>query len=207
MRHRRPSRRSLCERWPLGLLLAVLLSASLTACGGAEQSGSERAQTRTSGPSNDTLRSSPDDRVSRALPENFALLRSSPDGIPPLVKRTLSGRMPGMAWDLAHRVPVHATSTYWVVPGAKNLCMVATTPKSSAIGFACTSASRALRHGIMNTSLDAISGRRTMVGITPDGTHSALIQSGALTTSVRVRHGRFVLRDSVALPPDQVTLR
>jgi hypothetical protein len=112
-----------------------------------------------------------------------------------------------MAWDLAQRVPVHATSTYWLVPGAKNLCMVATTPKSPAISFACTSSSRALRRGIMHTSLDTISGRRTMVGITPDGTHSALIQSGALTTSVRVRHGRFVLRDSVALPPDQVTLR
>jgi hypothetical protein len=46
-----------------------------------------------------------------------------------------------------------------------------------------------------------------MVGVTPDGTRSALIQSGALTTSVRVRYGRFVLHDSVALPPDQVTLR
>lgn len=112
-----------------------------------------------------------------------------------------------MAWDLAQRVPVHATSTYWLVPGAKDLCMVATTPKSPAISFACTSSSRALRRGIVHTSLDTISGRRTMVGITPDGTHSALIQSGALTTSVRVRHGRFVLRDSVALPPDQVTLR
>lgn len=162
---------------------------------------------RTSGPSNDTLRSSPDDRVSRALPENFALLRSSPDRIPPLVRRTLSGRIPGMAWDLAHRVPVHATGAYWLVPGTKKLCMVATTPKSPAISFACTSASQALRHGIMNTSLDRISGRRTMVGVTPDGARSALIQSGALTTSVRVRHGRFMHRDFVALPPDQVTLR
>jgi hypothetical protein len=207
VRHRRPSRRSLCERWPLGLLLTLLLSASLAACGGAENSGGERPPTRTTRPSNDTLRSSSGGRVSRALSGNFALLRSSPDGIPPLLRRTLKGRIPGMVWELAHRVPVHATSTYWLVPSAKHLCMVATTPTSPAISFACTSAGRALRRGVMNTSLDKISGRRTMVGVTPDGTHSALIQSGALTTSVRVRHGIFVLRDSVALPPDQVTLR
>lgn len=206
MRHRRPSRRSLRERWPLGLLLTLLLSATLTACGGAGRSGSE-ASTRTLGPSNEPLRSSPDDRVSRVLPENFALLRNSPDGIPLSISQALSERIPGMAWDLAHRVPVHATSAYWLVPGAKKLCMVATTPKSPAISFACTSASRALRHGIMSTSLDRISHRRTMVGVTPDGTRSALIRSGASTISVRVRHGRFVHRDSVALPPDQVTLR
>lgn len=112
-----------------------------------------------------------------------------------------------MAWDLAQRVPVQGTNAYWLVPGAKKLCIVATTPKSPAISFACTSASRALRRGIMNTSLNRITRRRTMVGVTPDGTRSALIQSGVLTSSVRVRHGLFVLRDSVALPPDQVTLR
>ncbi len=200
MRHCRPSPRSLCERWPLGLLLALMLAAGLTACGGTEQAGSEPTPTR-------ALRSSPDDRVSHTLFENFALLRSSPDGIPPLVGRTLSRRIPGMAWDLAHRVPVHGTNAYWLVPGAKKLCIVSTTPKSRAISFACTSASQALRRGIMSTSLNRITRRRTMVGVTPDGTRSALIQSGALTTSVRVRHGLFVLRDSVALPPDQVTLR
>lgn len=207
MRHCRPSRRSLCERWPLGLLLILLLLASLTACASTEKSGRERASTRAFGPSIDILRSSSIDRVPRALFENFALLRSSPDGIPSRLRQTLRRGITGMAWDLAHRVPVHETSTYWLVPGAKNLCMVATAPKSPAINFACTSVSQALRRGIAYTSLNTISGRRTMVGVTPDGTHFALIQSDALTTSVRVRHGRFVLRDSVALPPDQVTLR
>lgn len=200
-------RRSPCERWWLGLLLAFMLSVSSTACG-IDQSRNGQTPTRTPQTSNDALRSTPDYRVSpHALAANFALLRTPPDGIPSYVSRKLRGPVPGMSWNLARRVPVPTTSSYWLVPGAGGLCIVATAPESPAIGTVCASANQALRHGIANTSLDTISGKRIIVGVVPTGTHTVVVRSGASTTSVRVRHGLFVLRDSVSSPPDQLTLR
>lgn len=199
-------RRSPCGKWRLGLLLALMLSVSLTACG-TEQSRNQQALTPTPQTSNDTLRRASDGRLSHVLSDSFALLRTPPDGVPPRVRQALSDPIPGMSWSLARRVPVSATSTYWLVPGVEDLCVVATTPKSPTIGTVCASAGEALRHGIANTSLDPTSGRRIIVGVVPRGTRTVLIRSGSLTTSARVRSGHFVLRDLVASPPDRVTLR
>jgi hypothetical protein len=153
------------------------------------------------------MRRESDGRLPHVLSDSFALLRTPPDGIPPRVKQALSDPIPGMSWSLARRVPVSATSAYWLVPGVENLCVVATIPKSPTIGSVCASTGEALRHGIANTSLDPTSGRRIIVGVVPKGTRAVIVRSGNLTTSVRVRHGHFVLRDSVSLPPDQMTLR
>lgn len=199
-------RRSLCGRWQLGLLLALMLSASLTACGN-EQSQNRQALTQTPRTSNDTLLQTSDGRLPHVLSDSFALLRTPPDDIPPRVRKALSDPIPGMSWSLARRVPVSAASTYWLVPGVENLCVVATTPKSSTIGTVCASTGEALRNGIANTSLDPTSGRRIIVGVVPKGTRTVLIRSGSLTASARVHRGHFVLRDSVASPPDRVTLR
>ena len=112
-----------------------------------------------------------------------------------------------MSWRLARRIPVSLPGTYWLVPGARDLCVVATTPKSPAVGTVCASINQALHHGIANTLLDPISGKRIIVGAVPRGTRAVLVQSGSSTTSVRVHHGRFVLRDSLSSPPDKLTLR
>ncbi len=112
-----------------------------------------------------------------------------------------------MSWNLARRIPVSLPGMYWLVPGVNDLCIVATIPRSPAVGTVCASVDQALRHGVANTSLDPSSGRRTIVGVAPNGAHTVLIQSGTSTTSVSVHDGRFVLRDSVPSPPDQLTLR
>jgi hypothetical protein len=187
--------RSVAESWRLGLLLALILSASLTACG-TQQAGSEREPTQT-----------PDEDISRLLYTNFALLRTPPDGIPPTVMQTLRVPVPDMNWSLARRVPVSLPGTYWLSPGSEDLCIVATNPGSPAVGTVCASVNQALRHGIANTSLDPISGKRIIVGVVPNGTRTVLVRSDTSTTSVLVRHGNFMLRDSVSSPPDQLTLR
>ena len=168
--------------------------AGLTACGGP-QDDSERASA-----------GAPEKGMSRLLSTNFALLRTPPDGIPRDVRQILRVPVSGMKWSLARRIPVSLPGTYWLVPGAKHLCLVATTPDSPAVGTVCATANQALRHGVANTSLDPVSGKRLIVGVVPDGTRTVRIRSGASTTSARVRHGTFVLRDSVSAPPDRVTL-
>lgn len=195
---------SLIVRWQLGPLLALMLSVNLMACG-TQQARSGRRPPLTS---RDTLRpAAPGGRISHLLSANFALLRTSPDGIPPTVRRTLRVPVPGMSWSLARRVPVSLPGTYWLVPGAADICVVATIPRSPSVGTVCAKVSQALRHGIANTSLDPISDRRVIVGVAPKGSRTVLIRSGTSTTSVRVRHGIFVHRDTVSAPPDQVTLR
>ena len=144
--------------------------------------------------------------MSSLLSANFALLRTPPDDVPLNVRQALDA-VPGVSWHLARRVPVSLPSKYWLVPGVAKVCVVATTPSSPAVGTVCASVSQALHHGITNTSVDFVSGTRVIVGVVPTGTRTVLVRSGATTSSVRAFHGRFVLRDSVAAPPDEFTLR
>ena len=185
---------SLEERRQPGLLLALILFANLTACG-SQQAVSQSTPSQT------------DEDIPRLLLNNFRLLRTSVDGIPPDVRRTVRVPVPGMSWSLARRVPVSLQGTYWLVPGSEDLCVVATNPESPAVGTVCASVNQALHHGIANTSLDPTSGKRIIVGVVPDGTRTVLVRSGTSATSVRVRHGRFVLRDSVSSSPDLLILR
>jgi hypothetical protein len=194
-------------RWQLGLLLALILPVSLTACG-TQQEGSEQAPSRTARTSRVALsKAAPDGDIPHQLLDNFTLLRTPPNGIPPAIRQSLKVPVSGMSWSLARRVPVSLPGMYWLAPGAEDLCIVATTPKLQSVGTVCASVNQALRHGIANTSLDPVSGRRIIVGVAPKGTHTVLLQSGASTTSVSVRRGRFVLRDTVSSPPDRLTLR
>lgn len=175
----------------LGLLLALMLSVGLMACG-KEEDGEDQALTQP---------------VPRKLVANFALLRTPPDGIPPDVRRILSVPVPGMRWDLARRIPVSLPGAYWLAPGTEALCIVATTPESPAVGTVCAKVNQALRQGVTNASLDPTSGRRVILGVVPDGTRTALVRTDAATASASVHRGSFVLRDSVDGPPDEVTLR
>lgn len=176
----------------LGLLLAIMLCVSTTAC------GTQQAQTKQAASS---------DRVSPLLLANFALLRTPPDGIPLAESHALVGSIPGIRWNLARRIPVSLPGTYWLVPGVANICVVAKTPGSPSLGAVCASVTQALHHGVASTSLNQISGRRVIVGVVPIGTRTVLVRSRATTSSVRAIHGHFVLRDSVAAPPDVLTLR
>ena len=113
-----------------------------------------------------------------------------------------------MRWSLARRIPVSLPGAYWLVPGLADLCIVATAPKSPAVGAGCGSVSQALRHGIAYTSLDTDTGRRLTVGVTPKGTRTVLVRTGTSTTAVRVRRdGRFELQDSTSSPVDELILR
>jgi len=183
-----------------------MLSVSLTACG-AQQEQSERAHTRTRRGSHDPRPPAAlSGRISPLLSANFALLRTPPDGIPSTA-RQVAGSVPGVSWALARRVPVSLPSKYWLVPGVAKICVVAMNPNPPSVGTVCASVSQALHHGIANTSLDSISDRRVIVGVVPTGTRTVLVRSGSTTSSARALHGRFVLRDSVAAPPDEFTLR
>jgi hypothetical protein len=195
------------KRWHLGLLLALALSVTVIACG-TQQERRERPSARTSRPLREMpQRSKANPHVSQLLLSNFELLRAPPEGIPPAIRRSLDVPVFGMRWSLARRIPVRLPGAYWLAPGAENLCIVATTPKSPAIGTVCASVTQALRHGVANTSLDPVSGRRVIVGVAPKGTHTVLLQSGRVTRPVRTRRGYFLLRDDLSAPLDQITLR
>ena len=196
------------QGWQLGLLLAIMLMVCMAACG-TQQAKSGRASERTPRASaNGTLRPATlNGGISPLLSANFALLHSSPDGIPLTTGRVLGKSVPEVRWDLARRIPVSLTGKYWLVPGAEKLCVVAMTPRSPNVGAVCASVTQALHHGIASTLLDPTSGRRVIVGVVPAGTRTVLVRSGATSSSVPALHGHFVLRDSVAAPPDELTLR
>lgn len=194
-------------RWWSGVMLALVLSMSVSACG-TGQEGSSQASNRTESiPSTASGGSVTDDSISPLLLSNFPLLRAPRDGLPVAIRQSLRVPFAGMKWNLARRIPTSLPGSYWLAPGVNRLCIVAVSPYSRSIGTVCATVNQALRRGIANTSLNPVSRRRVIVGVAPQGTHAVLLQSGAKTISVRVRHGRFVLRDTVLLPPDQLTLR
>jgi hypothetical protein len=199
--------RSGCSPWQLGLLLATVFSVSVTACG-TQRAQSGQTPTRTSKALGDALLPAAlGGRISPLLLANFALLNAPPDGIPLAARQTLGGSVPGIRWNLARRIPVSLPGKYWLVPGTDNICVVAMASGSPSVGAVCASVTQALHHGVASTSLNPASGKRIMVGVVPNGIHTVFVQSGAKTSSVRAVHGRFVLRDSVAAPPDELTLR
>lgn len=179
----------------------------MTACGTQETLGG-RSPTQTSKPSVEAP-PSPASRgaISSLLLANFTLLRTPPDGIPHIALQALAGSVPKVRWNLARRIPVSAPSTYWLVPGASNMCVVRTIPGSPSVGAVCASVTQALHHGVANASLDPTSGRRIIVGVVPVGIRVVLVRSGTQTSSAHAFQGSFVLRDSVGAPPDEMTLR
>lgn len=199
--------RSGVSLWQLGLLLAMMLSVSATACGTPrEQSKQSPTQTpralhHVSPPK------AANGRISSRLLANFALFHTPPDGISSAASRALATSLPEIRWNLARRIPVSLPGRYWLVPGAANICVIAKTPESPSPAAVCASVAQAVRHGVANTSLNPISGKRIIVGVVPTGTRVVLVRSGEVTSPVRAFNGHFVLRDSVAAPPDELTLR
>jgi hypothetical protein len=196
-----------CPLWQLGLMLAIVLSVSVTACG-TQRAQSGQTPTRTRKALGDALPPAAlSGRISPLLPANFALLHAPPDGIPLAARQVLGGSVPGIRWNLARRIPVSLSGKYWLVPGADNICVVAKTPGSLSVDAVCASVTQALHHGVASTSLNPTSGRRVIVGVVPTGTRTVLVRSGAAISSARAFHGHFSLHDSVAAPPDELTLR
>lgn len=189
-------------------MLALLLFGSLVAFG-LNQEGSGRVATTTLSTPGDrpTPAGAHRRRISHLLLANFPLLRTPKDGLPAIIRQGLRVPFPGMSWSLARRIPTPFSGGYWLAPGLTHLCIVATNPQSRSIGTVCATINEALRHGIANTSLDPVSRRRVIVGVAPHGIRAVLLQSGEGTTSVKVHHGVFVLRDAVLAPPDRLTLR
>jgi len=184
-----------------------MLSGGATACG-AEQPLDQGTPTQPPGSSQGTPSTVSDGNASRQLSTSFELLGNPPDGIPADVRRTLRVPVAGMNWDLARRIPVSLPGTYWLAPGTGDLCIVAASPDSPAVGTVCARVDQALRHGLANTSVDLASGQRVIVGVAPRGARTVLVRTGGSTASVRVgRDGSFVLRDSSSSPPDTLTLR
>lgn len=181
----------------------------MTACGTQQPRSGRTPAARTSRTSEGgTLRPTAlNDGISPLLSANFVLLHAPPDAIPLTLIRPLAHSIPEMRWNLARRIPVSLTGKYWLVPGVAKICVVAMATDSPTVGAVCASVTQALHHGVASTSLDPTSGQRVIVGAVPTGTRTVLVRSGGTTSSVRAFHGHFVLRDSVAAPPDELMLR
>jgi hypothetical protein len=177
-------------------LLALVSLLALAACG-SRGAGSRPISSTAARPS----------AVSPRLTAKFALLREPTEGLPASIIRRYRSPIPGIDLALAEPVSVPVPGAYWLTPGRRDICMVATSPGTPVIGTVCATVAQALRHGIANTTLDRSTGRRTIVGVVPDGTSSVIVKSRGSSEVVPVRDSHFVLRDRVDEPPNVVILR
>lgn len=153
----------------------------------------------------------PDSRVEARQLESFALLRTSPEGLPSLVVKSLGPPVHGMRWDLAQRLPLHLQGSFWLVPGKGYLCLVAQWEKPTAGRF-CAETRYVLAHGLAGVFVHApgapwfgTPGKRLIVGVAPDDATKVVVYDHGSTSSTPVGpDGVFRLSDSIARPPRQI---
>jgi hypothetical protein len=153
-------------------------------------------------------------RVERRQLVHFALLRSRPEELPARVRRALRTPIVGMNWNLAQRILVTLPGTFWLVPGNHHLCIVQQGSLGSpGVGTTCAQTSQAIEHGIANITIkrapfgSSVGQSRLIVGMAPGGTRKVLVHTRGSVATVPVAGEVFVLRDSIAAPPDILTLR
>lgn len=153
-------------------------------------------------------------RPERQQYTRFALLRTQPEGIPARVQHVLNTPILGMNWTLAQRIPVNLPGDYWLVPGNGHLCIVDRGSLGSpAVGTTCARTQDAIAHSVASITITApdpaarVPAARLVVGVTPDGAREVQVHSARSVTTSLVVGTTFVLRDSVALPPDFLSWR
>ena len=135
--------------------------------------------------------------------ENFLLLRSPPEGLPPSVTSVLKRRVFDIQWRLAQRVPLSFRIKLWLVPGKDMLCIVNLEADRS-VNQACTSSEEAIESGVSLTVIDGH--HRLIVGLAPDGTRGVSVLTDGELSTARVIRGVFAIQDSSVNPPDSVSL-
>ncbi len=152
--------------------------------------------------------------VQRRQSASFALLRTRPEPLPGRIRRILRQPIVGMNWDLAQRIPVAQRGTFWLVPGNRHLCIVQRGSLGSpGVGTTCARTSQAVGHGIANIAVrrapfgSSTGQARLIVGVAPDGAREVLVHTRGSVATAPVAGTAFVLRDSIAAPPDVLTLR
>jgi hypothetical protein len=148
-------------------------------------------------------------RVDRSQLDHFALLRGTPEPLPPSVRRVLRKPTYGMNWALSQRVHLSLRGSFWLIPGHHVLCLLHAETVHEA-SSACAPTKIALAHGIVAVSLrEASAGapaERLIVGVVPDGTSQAVVHTGRTASRVAIARHLFVLKDSMNEPPDVVSL-
>jgi len=188
-------------------LVTLLLAAAVASCGSATPDHAEPRPGSTQ-PAPHVL-----ERLSRTQRHNFALLRTPPEGLPARVRRLAPGSPAAVNPALAQRIPVTVPGSYWLVPGIGQLCVVSEVPWTPGIGTICTRTQNAIKHGsgtmtfIPAKQAPAGMPTRLLVGIAPDGTHTAVVHTKGSIAVVPVVNGVFVLRDSQHGPSDSIDLR
>jgi hypothetical protein len=199
------------RRFGVGLLGAGLLGAGLltTACGsgraGAGASTTTLAQAAAVPHAATTTPVPAIGRVPAHVRAAFAPFRTRAEGLPARVTSVMGEPVQGANWRLAQRLRPPGGPVVWAVPGRDVLCLISQRRAEATVTAGCTTPARALRHGVVLTSLAA--GDRSVIGLAPDRARRARISTpGATDRVASVTSNMFAIRDAAPEPPATVTL-
>lgn len=190
-------------------LVALLLAAAgVASCGAGTSTDATTSHTASTPPAAHMV-----ERPTRLQRENFALLRTRPEGLPVHLRDLVRTRDAAFNPALAQRIPVLLPGSWWLVPDGSQLCLVSEVPGTTGAGTVCGSTREALKEGIATISFapaertPAVAPTRLVVGVAPDDAREALVHTHGSVAAVPVVGGVFVLRDSARAPSDFVELR
>jgi hypothetical protein len=187
-------------------LVVLLLAVAVASCGSTAPGSVQRP--RVPRPAPRVL-----DRLAPVQRDNFALLRTRPEGLPARTRRLVIGRTAGIDPKLAHRIPVVVPGSYWLVPGIGQLCIVSEVPGIPGVGTICARTRQVVHEGLATISFTPRESggggvpTRLVVGVAPDDAREALVHTHGSVAVVPVFRGVFVLRDSMRAPSDFIELR
>lgn len=206
-----------CWRRGVGMLVFVSLTSALML-------GCESQNHRASGVSTGASASlSSGDSFRRALSrrvvvkaqhrqlENFALLRTRPEGLPDWVRQRMRNPVFGMNWSLAQRLPLPTYGAFWLVPANGYLCLVEQRYQDT-VYQTCRTTKEVVAHGLFLAFLGAGTERlvygahRFVVGIVPDRTREVLIEAERSHVRVPAIGNTFVRRDNFSDSPNRLIL-
>ena len=146
-------------------------------------------------------------QIEQSLAKSFAIFRTSPEGLPAAVTKTLRVPTYGMNWHLAQLIPVSTVNSFWAVPGRDVICIVSRQAEGI-VSSNCARTAHAITHGITATFLKAggssQDANRLIVGIAPDGVAAMKLYSNGKMTTVPVFGGAFTLEDAIRAVPERV---
>lgn len=145
----------------------------------------------------------------KKLQRDFAIFRTSAEGLPPSIRRALGKPRFGLSWSRAQLLPNESSIDAWAVPGRETICLF--TRDGLAIGSTCDRSRRAGKLGLgialLTPRMDSRRSRRNIIGIAPVTSCEIWAVRGGETVKILVNHGMFFTQDQVMAPPDQYRAR
>lgn len=138
-------------------------------------------------------------KVMRTVPS----FQTSPEMLPRQLRVALSEVEPDSLWGKSQRISYNKLMTRWLVPGERQVCLLAQ-KRAAALSASCSPPASLLTEGLMLVTISPTSrtrDHRHVFGVVPRWASQVLIRTGRMTSTLSVHRGIMSGADRAVEPP------